>query len=143
MMGKATLSRRRVYLLLIAVGLLVALLWAVRWADAQQNQQLLAARVPPPVFSYPAGAYADGVMVTLAVPFGVDADIIFSLDGSVPQPGHSPIYEQAIALRAITGYGNAPGDGQVGFAHEREINAGALIDAQLRRCRVDHRQHGK
>lgn len=98
------LHRRRVIYLLFFSLIGIMLFVVARWVDAQKTFRLTDQPVPVPLLTTVPGIYTDDTAVYLASPSIPDAQIIFSLDGSLPQPGQSPVYEQPIALRA-----DAPG----------------------------------
>ncbi len=98
------LHRRRIIYLLLFSLICIMLFVVARWVDAQKTFRLSNQLVPMPLLATLPGIYADDVAVYLSSPRTPNAQIIFSLDGSMPQPGQAPIYEQPIALRA-----DAPG----------------------------------
>lgn len=65
------------------------------------NEQSTAIRLSPPVLSHPRGYYDTAFWLTIKAPIP-DANIYYTLDGSLPLPGKSPVYEQAISIQGNT-----------------------------------------
>ena len=76
---------------LAVVLLLLPLLWWEAGTPAAATEML-------PLFSQPAGHYLEDFLLTLTTPPGVEATILFTLDGRVPEPQTATIYKQPIFL---------------------------------------------
>ncbi len=76
---------------LAIVLLLLPLLWWEADPPAAVTEML-------PLFSQPAGHYSEDFLLTLTTPSGVEATILFTLDGRIPEPQTATIYQQPIFL---------------------------------------------